>query len=388
MKLPPMAVISLFDNQDKEEAMSGEYAKAGVDYRVLKLGKQAMSLLIPQTRSFPLAHREVEVSETGSWRYVGRRRTAFYGPLLESLGTKNWIAEWMYRKTGDPKYFAGIGQDVVEMAVMDLLRHGALPFAGADLIAVADGAWFEDEPRMHALVDGFHKACQMNAMALVGGETPALKLLIAATVPVGEAPIFAFAANGIITPFWREIIPRIHAGAQIVGVGSSGPHANGYSLLTKVGLALPNQFLHEIAPGRIFGEEALAPTRSYARFMERVLRGPSPLAVIPATGGGLGKLAVDRKPFTYVIKHWPMAIPMIFKFLLQVGKIPLPDLLSSFNWGIGLYLIVDESDVDRLLALGKILDYPVYHLGCVEDGEPRTIAHTSDGVVTIYPPGD
>ena len=61
---------------------------------------------------------------------------------------------------------------------------------------------------------------------------------------------------------------------------------------------------------------------------------------------------------------------------------------ASSNRGIGLYLIVEETDVDHLLTIGRVLDYPVYHLGHVEDGEPKTVAHTSDGPVTVYPPGD
>ena len=62
---------------------------------------------------------------------------------------------------------------------------------------------------------------------------------------------------------------------------------------------------------------------------------------------------------------------------------------ASSNRGIGLYLIVEEADVDHLLTIGRVLDYPVYHLGHVEDGEPKTVVHIEQGsTVTVYPPGD
>ena len=83
-----------------------------------------------------------------------------------------------------------------------------------------------------------------------------------------------------------------------------------------------------------------------------------------------------------------MAIPPIFWFLRRISDISIAECLSTFNWGIGLYLIAGEADVDRLRAIGRFMDYPTYHLGHVEDGEPKTVVHTTDGVVTVYPPGE
>lgn len=364
--------------------MPGEY-RLDVDYAKLKIGKKALRLIIPETRELPLA-RGVAVSETGAWRFVGTTPSAGWGPILESLGTKDRIAQWMYEATGNPWHFAGIPADTVEMAVMDLLRHGALPYSGADLIAVWDGAWFDDELRLGAVADGLHRACRANKLALVGGETPALKALLEFDFNPDDAPVFAFAANGIIAPPEREIVPRIRAGARIVGVTSSGPHANGYSLLKRVGFRLSDKFLTYVPGGRTFGEEALEPTRSYAGLMEAVLAaGIMPLAFKPATGGGLGKLCADD-PFTFVIERWPAAIPPIFPFLLD-ADVPLAECLSTFNWGIGAYFIMEEAAVDALLAVGKNAGYELYDLGHVEDGLPKTIFRP-EGNIEVLAPGD
>lgn len=365
--------------------MGGAY-RLDVDYAKLKIGKKALRLIIPETRELPLA-RGVEVSETGAWRFVGTAPSAGWGPILESLGTKDRIAQWMYEATGNPWHFAGIPADTVEMAVMDLLRHGALPYSGADLIAVWDGAWFDDEPRLGAVAEGLRQACRANKMALVGGETPALKALLEVTFSADDAPVFAFAANGVITPPEREIVPRIRAGARIVGVTSSGPHANGYSLLKRVGWALPEKFLTPVPGGRAFGAEALEPTRSYVGLMEAVLAaGIKPLAFVPATGGGLGKLCADEGPFTYVVERWPAVVPPIFLFLLEVG-VPLAECLSTFNWGIGAYFIMEEAAADALLAVGKNAGYELYDLGHVEDGLPKTIFQPEGGI-ELPPPGE
>lgn len=360
-----------------------EYAQVGVDYKILAPWKAAVRGLIPRTRDLPLKRWLVEVSETGAFRYRGSGAHA-WRLILESLGTKNWIAEWMYRRTQNPNFFSGLGQDVVEMAVMDLLRQGALPVILADLVALGNDAWCNDEVRSTALIEGFGLACETNGMAFTGGETPALRLLIRSSPDV---PVLACAVVGLIAPAEREIVPQVRAGAAIVGVESSGPHANGYSLLIRRGLQLPAQFFEEVLPGRTFGAEALAPTRSYARFLEHVLKCSfRPLAVVPATGGGLGKLAADRRPFIYVIERWPENIPPIFPFLRERG-LSLADCLSTFNWGIGLYLIVDENCIDTLTTIGQATGCPVHYLGRVEDGEPRVVAEWAGGII-INPPGD
>lgn len=364
--------------------MSEAYRKAGVDYQQLKIGKGRMRILILETQRFA-EQRGIEVRCTGAWWLPSARPRLFWGPIIESLGTKDYIAEWMYAETRDARHWRGIPADVIEMAVMDLLRHGALPFAGADLIAVWDGAWFTDDARMEAVAQGFLESCRQNDMALVGGETPGLRQLLDFWLQPDDAPVFAFAANGIIDKEF-DAERDIAAGLQIVGVASSGPHANGYSLLKQTGLALTDRFLTPVPGGASFGEEVLVPTRSYARLVEAVIAANIPVAAFaPITGGGLGKLAAAA-PFTYVLERWPERIPPVFPFLLERG-ISLKDCLSAFNWGIGACFIVWERYLDELLAVGRGAGYELYHLGHVENGKPRAVAEWAGGLV-IEPPGD
>lgn len=366
--------------------MGEEYAKAGVDYRDLKVLKDMLRGLIPRTLEFPRRHQTI-VSPTGIVRYVGNEA---WGTLtiLESLGTKVWAAEWMWLQDKNPCHFSSIGHDLVEMAVVDLLRQGAVPVALTNFIAVHDGAWCRDAERSWAIAEGIYGACMVNGMALTGGETPALPTLVRALEPVEDAPVMACAATGVIAPLEREIQPeRVYPNAQIVGVASSGPHANGYSLLNKLALQLEDGFFHILPEtGRTFGEEILVPTRSYLRLMEELFEAEVPLlAVVPGTGGGLGKLAADRRPFTYHIESWPENIPPIFPSLLRIG-VPLQECLSVFNWGIGLYLIVDEARVDQVIDVGHKAGYELYHLGYVEDGAPEVLFKPAG--LTVLPPGD
>ncbi len=365
--------------------MGERYAEAGVNYKDLKILKDMMRAYIPLTREFPHRHG-AEVSRTGVVRYTG---PGLWGTrtILESLGTKIWTGMCMKKKTGNPKHLSGIGQDLVEMGNIDLLRQGAMPVALADLIAVRDGSWCRNEEEAGAIAEGIYRGCAINGMAFTGGETPALPTLLKALDPVDEAPVMACAATGIIAPLEREIVSRIHRNAQIVGVASSGPHANGYSLLNKLGLGLKEQFLHVLPEtGKTFGEEILVPTLSYLRLMEALFVAKVPLlAVVPGTGGGLGKLAADRRSFTYHIESWPEDIPPIFPFLLKLD-VPLTECLSVFNWGVGLYLIVDEARIDRTIEVGQAAGYKLYHLGYVDGGLPEVFFKPAG--LTIYPPGD
>lgn len=183
--------------------MGQEYVKAGVDYKKLAPFKRAMRTIIPKTQHLPRKRWNVEVSETGTFRYLGARPHT-WRLILESLGTKSWLAEWMYARTKDPRHFVGIGQDLIEMAVMDLLRQGAFPVVLNDLIALAEDRWCDDEARSEALIEGFYRACEQNGMAFTGGDTPALRLLI---LIVDESDVDRMLAIGRVTDY-----PAYHLG--------------------------------------------------------------------------------------------------------------------------------------------------------------------------------
>lgn len=366
--------------------MPGEYAQAGVDYTKIEPFKELMDEVRKRTLSFP-NRRGVYINEEAGdvFEYRGR-----YNPLWrqiqEGLGNKNWIAEWLYQETRDPHYFEGTGIDTAMMAVVDVLKRGALPVTYADEVAAGDSDWFKDEARSKALAESYYRACEICGMALIAGESPALRYLIRAEPPVKSAPSLSGSVIGIIAPPERLITgQKLGPGDHIIGVTSSGLHANGISLVIKRALTLPEKFFTKLSNGNTLGEEALIPTRSYVALVEDLLEHYIDIhALLPGTGDGVGKIAFDKRPFTYRIQRW-VEVPLLFQFMRELG-VTLEDCLKTFNWGIGFYIFVPESEVQRTLEIGQVKGYELYDLGIVEGGE-RCVIFEPEGI-TLPPPGE
>lgn len=366
--------------------MEREYAQAGVDYTKIEPFKQLMIEVGKRTLTFP-NRRGVYINEEAGdvFEYHGPHKP-LWRQVQEGLGNKNWIAEWLYQETGDSRYFNGIGIDTVMMAVVDVLRRGALPVTYADEVAAGDSDWFKDEARSKVLAESYYQACEICGMALIGGESPALRYLIKAEPPVKSAPSLSGSVVGIIAPPERLITgQKLGPGDHIIGVTSSGLHANGISLVIKRALTLPEKFFTKLPNGNTLGEEALIPTRSYVALVEALLEHYVEIhAIVPGTGSGISKIAFDKRPFAYRIKRW-VEIPPFFQFMREIG-VSLEDCLTTFNWGIGFYIFIPESEVHRTLEIGKAVGYELYDLGIVEEGE-RCVIFELEGT-TLPPPGE
>ena len=137
---------------------------------------------------------------------------------------------------------------------------------------------------------------------------------------------------------------------------SSGLHANGVSLIIQRALELPEQFLTKLPTGASIGEEALTPSRSYVALIEALLEGHVDIhALLPGTGDGVGKIAFDKRPFTYQIRNWPQ-VPELFRYYHEHLGVGTEDCLKAFNWGIGYYIFLPKSEVDRALTIGEKRD--------------------------------
>lgn len=353
---------------------SGEYAQAGVDYGKIEPFKQAMIKMGRRTLGLPNC-RNVYIDEES----LGTHGVVFSyrGPhphlwcnTQEGLGNKNWIAEWMYQNSGTGKtFYEGIGIDAALMAANDVICQGALPVVYTDEVAAGDSDWFNDEERARVLAESFYQACKLCGMALPAGESPALRYLVKAELPVKSAPSLSGSVTGIIAPAKRKITGReIKAGDRIIGVTSSGLHANGISLVIKRALSLKDQFLYVLKNGKTLGEEALIPTCSYVKLVEALLINNVDIhALLAGTGGGISKIAFAKKPFTYRIKGW-VEVPLLFRFMRDLG-VTLKDCLTTFNWGIGFYVFVPEAAVRQTLLVGSTAGYELSDLGQVEEGE-------------------
>jgi len=371
--------------------MTGEYAQAGVDYTKIEPFKQAMTEVGKKTLNFPnrrqvFINQDILHAHGAVYEYRGNK-SHLWCKTQEGLGNKNWIAEWMHQFAGTGRtYYEGIGIDTALMAVNDVIAQGAMPVVYTDEVAAGDSEWFEDEKRSNDLASGYFRVCEMVGMALPAGESPSLRYLIKAKPPVKSAPSLSGCATGIIAPSSRLIAGRkLQVGDHIIGVTSSGLHANGISLVIKRALVLPDKFLTRLPNGNTLGEEALIPTRSYVALVEALLEAEVDIhALLPGTGGGISKVAFDKRPFTYRIHTW-VDVPLIFQFMRELG-VKLEDCLTTFNWGIGYYIFVPLSEVKHVIDIGRKANYQLTDLGLVEEGE-RKVIFEPEGV-TLPPPGE
>lgn len=382
----------------------GEYPDAGVNYAKIEPFKMAMIEAGKRTLNFPNrrgvfinqdalhSHGGIYEFRPGKWWEIHKWIYAAFRPprfcnTLEGLGNKNWIAECMYQMTGLTAYLRNPPYCTIMMAANDVTAQGALPVVYEDEVAAGDSDWFNDPARAKEMAEGYYEGCKEAGMALVAGESPALRYLIKAEPPVKSAPSLSGCVTGIIFPRNRLITGKeFGVGDVIVGAASTGMHANGASLIIKRGLTLPEQFLTKLPNGKTLGEEALIPTRSYVALVEALLEdGVKINAFLPGTGGGVAKIAFDKRPMTYRIHNWPKDIPQIFTFMRELG-VSLEDCLTTFNWGIGYYCFVAKKEVAHTIKVGEKAGYSMYELGRVEEGERKVIFEPEN--ITLPPPGE
>ncbi|MFA6098946.1 MAG: AIR synthase-related protein [Patescibacteria group bacterium] len=357
-------------------------AQAGVDYNKLGVFKDRIVDMCGRTLDFPV-QRGAKV-----YRNLLHAHGAVYeilGVLLcqtiEGLGNKDWIAEWMYQNAGTGlTYYRGIGIDVALAAVNDNIAQGAMPIIYTDEIAAGDSEWGTDTKRVDDLLAGFYEVCELVNMAIPAGESPSLRFLVNAAPPVKSAPSFSGCVVGVINPKSRLITgEKLRPGDIIIGAKSTGLHANGISPVIDLVMKLPEAFLTKVPGGKTVGEEALIPTRSYVALIEALFGAEVDIhALVPATGGGVAKVAFDKRDYTYRIHSWVRDIPVLFQFMREHG-ISIENCLSTFNWGIGYYIFVSPQDKDKALEAGTLAGYEVLEVGRVEEGE-RCVIFEPEGI--------
>ena len=225
-----------------------------------------------------------------------------------------------------------IGIDLVAMCANDVIVQGAEPLFFLDYYAsgqlsVATAA---------AVIRGIADGCQQAGAALLGGETAELPGMYA-----GQDFDLAGFCVGIVNR--DEIIDgsTIQPGDVILGLASSGPHSNGYSLIRRV-LDLTGQPLDTPWDGGTLGAALLAPTRIYVRSLLALMQVCPIRGLAHITGGGLPGNVVRVLPPTVnaVLRQGAWRRPAIFEWLQSEGAIPEDDLLRTFNCGIGMTVIV------------------------------------------------
>ncbi|MDZ7760721.1 MAG: phosphoribosylformylglycinamidine cyclo-ligase [Desulfovermiculus sp.] len=253
-----------------------------------------------------------------------------------------------------------IGIDLVGMNVNDIVVHGAKPLFFLDYFA-ADQL---DVDQAEQVIAGIAKGCQLAGCALLGGETAELP----GFYKPGEYDLSGFSV-GIVDDDKIVDGSSVGVGHAVIGLGSSGLHSNGYSLVRKV-IAEQNIDLHQPMPGtdQIVGRVLLEPTRIYVKTILNVLRDFEIKGMAHITGGGL----YDNLPrvlprgvkTTIDFSSWSK--PPVFEWLHDLSGLSWPEMLKTFNCGLGMVIIVEERVAEDVLLRLQGLKETAWKIGQTE----------------------
>lgn len=279
----------------------------------------------------------------------------YKNPVLVSgtdgVGTKLKIAFEM-------KIYDTVGIDCVAMCVNDILCHGAKPLFFLDYLACSN---LEAEVAAE-LVKGISKGCMDAGCALIGGETAEMPGFYSK----GEYDMAGFAV-GVVEK--ENIIngSTVKEGDVLVGIGSSGIHSNGYSLVRKLVDNFQTDFF-----GKAVGEVLLTPTKIYVKPVLKLLEKFNIKAMAHITGGGFYENIprMFKDDFTAVIDKKSFEVPEIFKYIMDLG-VDEEHMYNTYNMGIGFVLCVDSKDGENIVKELNNMGEKAYIIGQVKRREKR-----------------
>jgi phosphoribosylformylglycinamidine cyclo-ligase len=336
----------------KTESPAGlSYLDAGVD---IDAGNELVERIKPAVRS---THRNGVVSGLGGFGGLFQLDTARYKePLLVSgtdgVGTKLLLARQLERHDT-------IGIDLVAMCVNDILTCGAEPLFFLDYYATGR----LKIGNAQAVIEGIAEGCRQAGCALIGGETAEMPGMYAGD----DYDLAGFAVGVVDRP---QLIDgsRIRSGHVVLGLQSSGPHSNGYSLIRKVLERSGEDPSMPMGEGSL-GDALLAPTRIYVKTLLKLMETHRPDGLAHITGGGLSENIIRVIPaglgLELNLSAWNF--PEIFRWLQTRGGIEEKEMLRTFNCGIGMVLVADENSAgaisaaltsagEQVCTLGRVID--------------------------------
>lgn len=261
-----------------------------------------------------------------------------------------------------------VGIDCVAMCVNDIICCGAKPLFFLDYIACGKNY----PEKIAQIVSGVAEGCVQSGAALIGGETAEMP----GFYPVDEYDLAGFAV-GVVDK--NKIIDKenVKEGDIIIALPSSGFHSNGYSLVRKV-FDVENADLSAkpaALGGKTLGEALLAPTKIYVKPVLALLEAVEVKGVSHITGGGFYENIPRSIPkgLAARIERKNVKVLPVFDLLMETAGIPERDMFNTFNMGVGMTVIVDPANVDKVLEVLKANGEDAYVLGEIVRGE--------DGVV-------
>ena len=311
------------------------YKAAGVDLDAAQEIKQRIKAIVTPTHGPEVLGA---VGAFGAMYQLSGYREPVLVSSADGVGTKLKLAIMM-------DLYDGVGEDLVNACVNDVIVCGAKPLFFLDYIAVSE----LDAGLVEVLLAGMARACQEVGCALTGGETAQMPGLYAE----GDFDLAGFAV-GVVEKSAMLDPSTVEEGDLLLGVPSNGLHTNGYSLVRHaLGLDDDPSPLREFQPqlGQTLGEALLTPHRSYYQTVRPLF--PLVKGIAHITGGGLVENVPRVLPEGLVARFdtttWQ--VPPIFSVLQEMSNVSRDEMCRVFNMGLGMVLVCEESRVDEALSL-------------------------------------
>ena len=348
--------MSKIELDSSETSLS--YKDAGVDI-------SAGNTLVERIKHVAKATRRPEVmGGLGGFGALCQIPAGYKEPILVSgtdgVGTKLKLAT-------DLNQHDTIGIDLVAMCANDLIVCGAEPLFFLDYYAT--GKLNVDVAEQ--VVTGIGTGCEQAGCALTGGETAEMPGMYQ-----GEDYDLAGFCVGIVEKGAIIDGSKVAAGDVLIGLKSSGPHSNGYSLIRKV-LDVTHADLNQDIDGRPLSEALLAPTRIYVKSLLQLCKEMPVHAMAHITGGGLTENLprVIPEGCRAVINTDSWDIPEVFRYLQKGGNIAQSEMYLTFNCGVGMVICVPASQAEQAVNRLNELGEEAFVIGHMEAGEGDQVVY-------------
>jgi len=346
-------------SQNSEQGKGLSYRDAGVD---IEAGNRLIDKIKPIAKR---TQRPGVLNGLGGFGALFEIPESYKKPVLVSgtdgVGTKLKLAMDMGKHDT-------IGIDLVAMCVNDLIVQGAEPLFFLDYYATGK----LDLDTAADVIKGIGAGCEQAGCALIGGETAEMPGMYD-----GEDYDLAGFCVGVVEK--EEIIDgtKVKAGDAIIGIASSGPHSNGYSLVRKV-MEVSGAKSDEAFGDSTLGEALLAPTRIYIKPLLELIKQIDVHALAHITGGGLleniPRVLPDGTKAIINTKAWQR--PAVFDWLQEKGNIDHKEMHLTFNCGVGMALVVAQEDAEKAVEFLNNAGETAWQIGQIEsasDDEDQVI---------------
>ena len=298
--------------------MVSTYSEAGVD---IDASEKATEALIAQIKNVGRKGDGEAIKLDNGFAGLVKLGDGALAMCTDGVGSKLLLAEEM-----DSLHTVGI--DCVAMNTNDLICVGAEPLSFVDYVALDK----PDEELMAKLGKGLAEGCKQSNCTLSGGETAILPELVHG---------FDIAGTSVGYVKQDEIIDgtKIAEGDILIGLKSSGPHSNGYTLIRKL-----------FNGDKEIGKQLVEPTRIYVKEVMNLIKQVEVHGIAHITGGGLDNINRINDNFQYVIDS-PLPVPSVFDWLQERGDVEDGEMYRTFNMGMGMIIIVDKNDAEKSISL-------------------------------------